>query len=184
MLTNLQSDFARYSRKKGTFVRYLRKAISNADFRAVMIYRAGRWFYLKRLNFFAGCCERLSYHFCHCLIRVQADIGQGLLITHSLGIVIGSNTRIGRNCNITSGVVFGGNYNKKSEDNRTKPWIGDNVSISTGAKILGPVKIGSNSIIGANSVVTRDVPENVIVFGVPAKIIKERWASTSMREFN
>ena len=60
--------------------------------------------------------------------------------------------------------------------------MGDNVSVGVGAVILGPVLIGSNVIVGANSVVNRDVPENVIVFGIPARVIKERWSEDSGRK--
>ena len=64
---------------------------------------------------------------------------------------------------------------KKDAEGRQFPILGDNVSVSAGAVILGPIRIGSNSVIGANSVVTRDIPENVIAAGIPAKVLKERW---------
>jgi serine O-acetyltransferase len=59
--------------------------------------------------------------------------------------------------------------------------LGDNVSVGTGAVIIGPINVGTNSIIGANSVVTKNVPENVIVSGIPAVVIKERWNEESGR---
>jgi serine O-acetyltransferase len=77
---------------------------------------------------------------------------------------------------------MGGNFSKRSEDGRTQPWVEDNVSFGVGAVVLGPVHIGKNAIIGANSVVTRDVPENMIVLGVPAQIIKERWREETGRK--
>lgn len=82
---------------------------------------------------------------------------------------IGPNVHIGKNCTIVSGVVFG----NKSEDEDNRPVIvGDNVYFGIGCKIIGPVRIGSNVCIGANAVITRDIPDNAIVGGIPARIIK------------
>lgn len=74
----------------------------------------------------------------------------------------------------------GGNFNKIL-DGRSQPWVEDNVSFGAGAVAIAPVKIGSNAIIGANTVVTSDVPANTIFFGVPGGILKERWTEESRR---
>ena len=79
-------------------------------------------------------------------------------------------------------MTFGGYFNKRDDQGRGQPSVGDNVSFGAGAVVIGPIKVGSNSIIGANSVATRDVPENVIVSGVPAKVIKERWDESTGRK--
>ncbi|HYF36911.1 MAG TPA: hypothetical protein VD994_16560, partial [Prosthecobacter sp.] len=68
-----------------------------------------------------------------------------------------------------------GNFNKTGEDGRTQPWVGDGVSIGTGAVLIGPIRIGDGAIIGANSVVTSDIGANMIAAGSPAKEIKQRW---------
>jgi serine O-acetyltransferase len=83
---------------------------------------------------------------------------------------------------VRQNVTFGANYGKVDKDGRKQPRVGDNVSVGAGAVVIGPVYIGSNAIIGANSVVTRDVPENVIAFGVPAKVIKDRWDESTGRK--
>jgi serine O-acetyltransferase len=101
-------------------------------------------------------------------IPYQAIIGRGTRFGYGgIGVVIHKRTIIGKNCNIGSNVTIGGKsglYNV--------PKIGDNVYISTGAKILGSIVIGNNTIIGANAVVIKNVPNNAVVAGVPAKIIK------------
>jgi serine O-acetyltransferase len=182
MFENLEQDYRRYSRgQPGNLWKYLYKAAANAGFRANLFYRSGAWFHHRRLGFLAGLCQRLMHHLCHCWISVSADIGPGFLIAHVGGIVVGDKTRIGANCDIRQNVTFGGNFKKTSPDGRTQPWLENNISIGAGAVILGPVRIGENAIIGANSVVTRDVPENMIAFGVPAQLIKERWDTDSGR---
>jgi len=98
------------------------------------------------------------------------------------GLIIGGETVIGANCDVRQNVTFGGNFNKVNAKGRSQPTLGDNISVGAGAVILGPVYIGSNTIIGANTVVTRDVEEGVIVFGVPGKVIKKRWSEETGRK--
>ena len=93
-------------------------------------------------------------------------IGGGLFIQHGFATIVAAN-KVGRNCHINQQVTIG--Y-KRDE----APVIGDNVKILCGAKVLGGVTMGNNSIAGANAVVVKDVPENAVVGGVPARIIKYR----------
>ncbi len=121
------------------------------------------------------------YYLCQLNISNRACIGNGFMVRHGHGLYIGGTTRIGNNCDVGQNVTLGGNYSKVDEEGNAYPQLGNNVSIGAGAQILGPVKIGSNSIVGANSVVTRDVPEGVIVQGIPAYILKKVWDSASGR---
>ena len=97
-------------------------------------------------------------------------IGPGFRIYHTGSFVhVGSNVTIGNHCTILPGVVFG---NKYEEANKSQVIVGDNCYIGLDAKILGSVKIGRNVTIGANAVVIRNIPDNAIVGGIPARIIR------------
>lgn len=177
----LLEDLSRISTRKGGWLLIIKKACSNSGFRAVTLYRIGRYFYMNGHTFLASLCQRLMHHLAFCWISVGSNIGPGFLIAHVGSLVIGGGTRIGRNCDVRQNVTFGGNYNKTSEDGRTQPWLEDNISIGVGAVIIGPVRIGSNTIIGANTVVTKDIPSNSICFGMPVQVIKEKWPEGSDR---
>ncbi len=181
MFENLRADCLRYGSRNQNVLRYLMKGLTDAGFRAVMLYRMGHWFHKRRLRIFSAVIERMMHHLCHCWISTSAEIGSGFLIAHVGGVIVGYCTRIGNNCDIRQNVTLGGNFNKKDAHGNTQPILGDNVSLCAGAVVVGPVKIGSNSIIGANSVVTRDVPENSIVSGVPGVVIKKRWEESTGR---
>jgi serine O-acetyltransferase len=176
---SLVKDHARYGGRNANPLAMLLSAMRDAGFRAVALYRVGRWCRGRGLRLPAAVIERVMHHLCHCWISTAAEIGDGFMIAHVGGLVIGGGTIIGTNCDVRQNVTFGGNFNRG--DVRKKPIIGDNVSVGVGAVILGPVRVGSNSIIGANSVVTRDVPANVIVSGIPAGILKPRWDSAAKR---
>lgn len=95
----------------------------------------------------------------------RGNIGGGLIIQHGFSTII-SCLSMGENCKVYQQVTIG--YNHKLE----APIIGDNVEICCGAKVIGGCKIGNNVIVGANAVVTKDIPSNVVVAGIPARIIK------------
>lgn len=105
-----------------------------------------------------------------CEISPYATIGGGLFIPHTVGIVIGHEVVIGDNFEVFQNVTIGSN--RKERESRYMPVIGDNVSIGSGAVVVGAISIGDNVRIGANSYVDKDIPANSFVAGVPAKIIK------------
>ena len=106
-------------------------------------------------------------------IHPAAKIGNNFFMDHGIGIVIGETTEIGENVTIYQGVTLGGimpSIESDSQRNQKRhPTVGNNVIIGSGAQILGSINIGDNARIGANSVVSRDVPPNVTVAGVPAR---------------
>lgn len=101
-------------------------------------------------------------------ISHRVSIGPGFYIGHFGGVVVNDAVIIGANCNISHGVTLG---QKNRGGYKGAPIIGDNVFIGPGAKILGAVSIGDNVAIGANAVVTKDIPPNAIAVGIPAKVI-------------
>lgn len=107
-------------------------------------------------------------------VLIGTNIGGGISMPHPLGIVISSRAVIGKSCTIHQNVTIGSNV---IGGNVGVPVIGDNVIIYAGAAICGNVRIGKNVVIGANSVVTKDVPDNCIVAGIPAKIISNNASS-------
>ena len=106
-------------------------------------------------------------------IHPAATIGRGLFIDHGMGVVIGETAVIGKDVTLFQGVTLGGTGKERG---KRHPTIGDNVVIGTGAKVLGNITVGNDSMIGANAVVIRDVPEHSTVVGVPGRItrVKDR----------
>ena len=100
-------------------------------------------------------------------IHPAARIGRGLFIDHGMGIVIGETAEIGDNVNLLQGVTLGGTSTRRE---KRHPTLRDNVTVGSGAKIIGAITIGENSRVGAGSVVVRDVPPNAVVVGVPGRV--------------
>lgn len=103
-------------------------------------------------------------------IHPGAKIGKGFFIDHGAGVVIGETAEVGENVTLYQGVTLGGTGNEKGA--KRHPTLESNVFVGSGAKILGPITVGANSRIGANSAVLKDVPKNATVTGMRARIIK------------
>ncbi|HLK56022.1 MAG TPA: DapH/DapD/GlmU-related protein [Chthonomonadaceae bacterium] len=147
-----------------TFKSMLRMWFSDGS-TAQILYRAMRFCQTHHLKLFALFIYRLNVMLGHVVIGRGADIGPGLVILHSFGIVINSEVRTGANLVLEHGVTIGAEKKKS-------PVLGDNVFIGAGAKVIGAVQIGSDVKIGANAVVTKDVPDGATVVGIPARVIK------------
>ena len=114
-------------------------------------------------------------------IHPKANIGKNLFIDHGMGVVIGETSEIGDNVTIYHMATLGGispSVNSNEQRNiKRHPTLKDNVVVGSGAQILGPVTVGKNAKIGANAVVTKDVPENAVMVGIPAKNVAETSGS-------
>lgn len=136
--------------------------------KAIVLYRIANYFYKLKLFFIARFFSELSRFLTGIEIHPGARIGCRLVIDHGMGVVIGETAEIGDDCIIFHGVTLGG---IKFDPVKRHPTVGNKVVIGTGAKILGPVNIGNNAKIGANSVVVKDVPANATVVAQLARIL-------------
>lgn len=145
-------------------------------FHVLVYHRLAHWLYGHRRFFLARLVSQRGRHKTGIEIHPGATIGEGLFIDHGMGIVIGETAVIGNNCTIYHQVTLGGTG---KDVGKRHPTIGDNVLIGTGAKVLGPVEIGSNTRIAAGSVVLTSLPENVTAAGVPAIIVRQNGRKVS-----
>lgn len=136
---------------------------------AVCWHRLAHWLYRKKRYTLARWISQCTRFWTGIEIHPGAVIGHGLFIDHGMGVVIGETTEIGDNVTIYQGVTLGGTG---KETGKRHPTIGDNVMIGSGAKVLGPFRVGANSKIAAGAVVLNEVPENSTCVGVPARIVR------------
>ena len=139
------------------------------SFKAILKYRLAHKLYLKKHYFLARLISQRAARKTGIEIHPGATIGRGLFIDHGNGVIIGETAIIGDNVTLYQGVTLGGTG---KEQGKRHPTIGDNVMISAGAKVLGSFTVGSNSKIGAGSVVLSEVPPNSTVVGVPGRVVK------------
>ncbi|MDA7457285.1 serine acetyltransferase [Candidatus Pelagibacter ubique] len=141
--------------------------------KAVFFHRIANFFHLAKFHLVARIISQLSRFLTGIEIHPGAKIGKNLFIDHGMGVVIGETSEIGNNVTIYHMATLGGiapsiNSNEQRQVKR-HPTLGDCVVVGSGAQILGPVIIGTHAKIGANAVVTKDVPENAVMVGIPAK---------------
>lgn len=144
------------------------------SFKAMISYRIAHKLYNKKHYFLARWISQKAVRKTGIEIHPGAQIGEGFFIDHGNGVVIGETAIIGNNVTLYQGVTLGGTG---KEQGKRHPTIGDNVMISAGAKVLGSFTIGSNSKIGAGSVVLEEVPPNSTVVGVPGRVVKRNDVS-------
>lgn len=136
---------------------------------ARIIHIITHFLYMHKLFFVSRLISQIS-RFCTGIeIHPGAVLGESIFIDHGMGVVIGETAQVGNRVIIYHGTTLGGTG---KDIGKRHPTVGDNVVIGAGSKILGPINIGSNSKIGANSVVLKDVQDSATVVGIPAKDVK------------
>ena len=143
--------------------------------KAIFFHKIANFFAIAKFDLIARIISQFSRFLTGIEIHPKAKIGKNLFIDHGMGVVIGETSEIGKNVTIYHNVTLGGiapSINSNDQRNTKRhPTLEDNVVVGSGAQILGPIIIKKNSLIGANAVVTKDVPENSVMIGIPAKVI-------------
>ncbi|MCD7793103.1 MAG: serine O-acetyltransferase [Oscillospiraceae bacterium] len=169
MFNELRETIAAYKARDPAARSSLEILLLYPGIKAVRSHRKAHWCYEHNLLFLARFISQRSRHKTGIEIHPGAKIGRRLVIDHGMGIVIGETAEVGDDCLIYHGVTLGGTGKDKG---KRHPTIGNNVLIGTGAKVLGPFKVGDNSRIAANSVVLKEVPPDCTAVGVPARIVR------------
>ena len=149
--------------------------------KAVFFHKIANFFAIAKFHLVARIISQFSRFLTGIEIHPKAKIGKNLFIDHGMGVVIGETSEIGDNVTIYHMATLGGispSVNSNEQRNiKRHPTLKDNVVVGSGAQILGPVTVGKNAKIGANAVVTKDVPENAVMVGIPAKNVGETSGS-------
>ena len=141
--------------------------------KAVFMYKIANFFSVAKFDLIARIISQFARFLTGIEIHPGAKIGKNLFIDHGMGVVIGETSEIGDNVTIYHNATLGGispSINSNEQRNiKRHPTLKDNVVVGSGAQVLGPIVIGKNVKIGSNAVVTKDVPENAVMIGIPAK---------------
>ncbi|HIF61949.1 MAG TPA: serine O-acetyltransferase [Candidatus Pelagibacter sp.] len=151
--------------------------------KAVFFHRIANFFCVAKFDLIARIISQFSRFLTGIEIHPKAKIGKNLFIDHGMGVVIGETSEIKDNVTIYHMVTLGGiapsiNSNDQRHVKR-HPTLEDNVVVGSGAQVLGPIVVGENAKIGANAVVTKDVPKNAVMIGVPAKNVNTKLETDS-----
>mgnify|MGYP001283532659 CR=1 FL=1 len=141
--------------------------------KAVFFHKIANFFAIAKFNLVARIISQFSRFLTGIEIHPKANIGKNLFIDHGMGVVIGETSEIGDNVTIYHNATLGGispsiNSNEQRHVKR-HPTLKDNVVVGSGAQVLGPIEVGKNAKLGSNAVVTKDVPENAVMIGIPAR---------------
>ncbi len=157
--------------------------------KALFFHRIANFFCIAKFGLLAKMISQLSRFFTGIEIHPKAKIGKNFFIDHGMGVVIGETSEIGDNVTIYHAVTLGGISPSINSDEqryvKRHPTLKNNVVVGSGAQVLGPVIVGENAKIGANAVVTKDVPANAVMVGIPAKNVNKdiSKADTSFKPY-
>ena len=171
MFKDLKETIAAYKQRDPAARSTLEILLLYPGIRATTNHKVAHWCYEHNHKFLARYISQRTRHKTGIEIHPGAKIGKRLVIDHGMGIVIGETTEIGDDCLLYQGVTLGGTG---KDSGKRHPTIGNNVLIGSGAKVLGPFRVGDNSRVAANSVVLREVPSDATAVGSPARIVKQK----------
>jgi len=151
--------------------------ITNPNFHALILFRVANFMYRTKLLIFIA---KFLWYINRIVFNIDIDyrtsIGGGFVIKHGIGVVIGKNVVIGENCVVYQNVTLGGNSGKSRKNGSesfTQPKIGDNTTIFAGAKVVGPIIVGENCIIGVNAIITKDIEMMTVAYNKNELMYKE-----------
>ena len=168
MLARIKEDFQIVFERDPAARSVLEIVFCYPGFHAMLFYRIAHALWVRKMYFLGRLLSHVGRFLSGIEIHPGAKIGRRFFIDHGMGVVIGETAEIGDDCTLYHGVTLGGTSWAKE---KRHPTLGNNVIIGSGAKILGPFKIGDNSKIGSNSVVIKEVPANSTVVGIPGRIV-------------
>lgn len=149
--------------------------------RAIRMHRKANWCYRHKLYFLARWISQRAVRKTGIEIHPAATIGKRLFIDHGTGVVIGETAVIGDDVTLYQGVTLGGTG---KDTGKRHPTIGNGVMVGSGAKVLGPFKVGDNSMIAAGAVVLKEIPPNCTAVGVPAQVVKQNGKRVSLDQIH
>ena len=170
MFDHLKKDIAVALEKDPAAKSKIEVFLTYSGVKALFYYRMAHALHKRKFRLLARMLSQRAKRLTGIEIHPGATIGEGVFIDHGAGVVIGETTEIGNNVTIYQGVTLGGTG---KETGKRHPTIGNNVMISAGAKVLGPVVIGDYVKVGAGSVVLKDVPAHSTIVGVPGRIVRQ-----------
>jgi serine O-acetyltransferase len=168
MLAAIRQDIRAAKERDPAEPTTLQVIIAYPGVHAIWGHRISHWLWNRGAKVAARAVGELTRILTGVEIHPGAILGTGLFIDHATGVVIGETAEVGDDVTIFHGVTLGGTGR---DTGKRHPTIGDRVIIGAGAKVLGPIKVGDDSRIGANSVVVKEVPSSSVVVGVPGQII-------------
>jgi serine O-acetyltransferase len=175
MLTAIRQDIRVAKERDPAVPTTLQVIFAYPGVHAIWGHRISHWLWNRGARLAARVFAELTRILTGVEIHPGAVLGSGLFIDHATGVVIGETAEVGDDVTIFHGVTLGGTG---ADTGKRHPTIGDRVIVGAGAKILGPIKIGDDSRIGANAVVVKEVPSSSVVVGVPGQIISRAGPGT------
>ena len=170
MLRSLRSDFSIIKERDPAARGILEIVFCYPGFQALTIHRISHKLWKYKFPLLPRIFSHLTRFLTGVEIHPGAKIGSGVFIDHGMGVVIGETSEIGNRCLLYQGVTLGGTG---KESGKRHPTLEENVVIGAGAKVLGAIHIGTNTRIGAGSVVVKDVEANSTVVGIPGRVVHQ-----------